>query len=138
MDDKSTAKSLRYPAPDFLATRMFKLVVPQGYLGESGWTDPHCAHRTSTVSPCAFCEQEGHLAAPSPSFQDRFLISLGGCLADPLLCASNEHLLSVRVARAREINRLPSPPLSCGSLPASHAGSDLPASNAPLPHFLNP
>src|SRR5437016_12839626 len=27
----------------------------------------YCAHRTSTVSPCAFCEQEGYLAAPSPS-----------------------------------------------------------------------
>ena len=27
----------------------------------------YCAHRTSTVSPCAFCEQEGHLAAPFPS-----------------------------------------------------------------------
>jgi hypothetical protein len=26
----------------------------------------YCAHRTSTVSPCAFCEQEGRLAAPSP------------------------------------------------------------------------
>ena len=26
----------------------------------------YCAHRTSTVSPCAFCEQEGHLAAPRP------------------------------------------------------------------------
>jgi hypothetical protein len=25
-----------------------------------------CAHRTSTVSSCAFCEQGGHLAAPSP------------------------------------------------------------------------
>jgi hypothetical protein len=24
--------------------------------------------QASTVSPCAFCEQEGHLAAPSPSF----------------------------------------------------------------------
>ena len=27
----------------------------------------YCAHRTNTVSPCAFCEQEGHLAAPSYS-----------------------------------------------------------------------
>ena len=27
----------------------------------------YCAHRTSTVSSCAFCEQEGHLAAPSPA-----------------------------------------------------------------------
>ncbi len=27
----------------------------------------YCAHRTSTVSSCAFCEQEGHLAAPFPS-----------------------------------------------------------------------
>ena len=26
----------------------------------------NCAHRTSTVSPCAFCEQGGHLAAPFP------------------------------------------------------------------------
>ena len=33
----------------------------------------YCAHRTSTVSPCAFCEQEGHLAAPSPSFSGRSL-----------------------------------------------------------------
>ena len=33
----------------------------------------YCAHRTSTVSPCAFCEQEGHMAAPSPSFRDRAL-----------------------------------------------------------------
>ena len=24
----------------------------------------YCAHRTSTVSSCAFCEQEGHLATP--------------------------------------------------------------------------
>jgi hypothetical protein len=27
----------------------------------------YCAHRMSTVLSCAFCEQEGHLAAPSPS-----------------------------------------------------------------------
>ena len=33
----------------------------------------YCAHRTSTVSPCAFCEQAGRLAAPSPSFRDRAL-----------------------------------------------------------------
>jgi len=25
----------------------------------SGRTVLHCAHRTSTASPCAFCEQEG-------------------------------------------------------------------------------
>jgi hypothetical protein len=24
----------------------------------------YCAHRTSTFLSCAFCEQEGHLAAP--------------------------------------------------------------------------
>jgi len=29
----------------------------------------NCAHRTSTVSSCAFCEQGGHLAAPRPLFQ---------------------------------------------------------------------
>jgi len=33
------------------------------------------AHRTSTVSSCAFCEQEGHLAAP-PLLADVFSILL--------------------------------------------------------------
>ena len=33
----------------------------------------NCAHRTSTVSPFAFCEQGGHLAAPSSSFLGRAL-----------------------------------------------------------------
>src|SRR5512144_2587627 len=31
----------------------------------------YCAHRTSTFLSCAFCEQKGHLAAPSPSFHFR-------------------------------------------------------------------
>jgi len=31
----------------------------------------HSAHRTSTASSCAFCEQEGHLATSSPSFSGR-------------------------------------------------------------------
>jgi hypothetical protein len=31
-----------------------------------------CAHRTSTVSSCAFCEQEGHLVAPFPSLDCPF------------------------------------------------------------------
>jgi hypothetical protein len=30
-----------------------------------------CAHRTSTVISCAFCEQGGHLATPSSSFPGR-------------------------------------------------------------------
>jgi hypothetical protein len=45
----------------------------------------YCAHRTSTVSSCAFCEQGGHLATPPPS------------------------LLRPRVARAKETNGLPVP-----------------------------
>ena len=32
-----------------------------------------CAHRTSTVSSCAFCEQGGHVATPSSSFSGRAL-----------------------------------------------------------------
>jgi len=35
----------------------------------------YCAHRTSTVSSCAFCEQEGHLAAP-PMLADFFSLLL--------------------------------------------------------------
>jgi hypothetical protein len=33
----------------------------------------YCAHRTSTASPCAFCEQGGHLAVPFSTFCDRAL-----------------------------------------------------------------
>jgi hypothetical protein len=31
----------------------------------------YCAHRTSTFLSCAFCEQEGHLAAPPFIFRLR-------------------------------------------------------------------
>ena len=84
------------------------------------------AHRTSTVSPCAFCEQEGHLAAPAfPSKLARYLFREGDLLGLPLR-ASNEHLLSVRVARAQETNRPPSPSFLAG--PSPH----------PLPVQLSP
>ena len=72
----------------------------------------YCAHRTSTFLSCAFCEQEGHLAAPflPPSL----LVSLQGWgLIDLPLRASNEGLLRPRVARAQKIIRIPyalSPP----------------------------
>ena len=38
-----------------------------------------CAHRTSTVSSCAFCEQEEHLATSFPEFS-LFPLHLGGGL----------------------------------------------------------
>jgi hypothetical protein len=37
----------------------------------------YCAHRTSTFLSCAFCEQEGHLAAPSSFFLSRALREQG-------------------------------------------------------------
>ena len=61
----------------------------------------------------------------------------GGLIGLPLR-ASNEGLLRSRVARAKETNRLLSPLLSCWFLPASHAGSNLPASNSSLPLLPNP
>ena len=39
----------------------------------------YSAHRTSTVSSCAFCEQEGHLATSFPEFS-LFTLFLGGGL----------------------------------------------------------
>jgi hypothetical protein len=55
---------------------MLKKAVQQGrshslYLSLRGVAEAalYCAHRTSTVSSCAFCEQEGHLAAPAIFFQ---------------------------------------------------------------------
>src|SRR5207245_9143935 len=81
----------------------------------------------STVSSCAFCEQEGHLAAPSHPSETARCTSTGApqprstpSLHPPTLrewpdCrslrASNEGFLRPRVARAQEINRLH--PLLC-------------------------
>ena len=59
----------------------FSSLRPRG----SSQTVLHCAHRTSTVSPCAFCEQEGWSGCSSPI------------------------LLRPRVARAQKIIR-PNPP----------------------------
>ena len=39
-------------------------LLPQG----SSQTVLHCAHRTSTVSSCAFCEHKGWSGCPPPSF----------------------------------------------------------------------
>ena len=50
-------------------TRQFSLPLVRG-VAEAAL---YCAHRTSTVLSCAFCEQEGHLAAPSPPFSSRAL-----------------------------------------------------------------
>ena len=74
----------------------------------------YCAHRATTASSWGLCEQEGHLAAPSPSFSGRALhehqdiqSSLIHSLRADVVClrlrASNEHLLSVRVLRAMKV-----------------------------------
>ena len=45
----------------------FKVAAPHDSEGGGPSIVRSCAHRTSTVSSCAFCEQEGYLAAsPSP------------------------------------------------------------------------
>ena len=47
-------------------TRAFQFpTLPLGGVAEAAL---YCAHRTSTFLSCAFCEQEGHLAAPPPLF----------------------------------------------------------------------
>jgi len=55
--------------------RAFRFLMP--FLEGVAETALNCAHRTSTVSPCAFCEQGGHLAAPYPSFSCRALREQG-------------------------------------------------------------
>jgi hypothetical protein len=64
---KSVAASLLQP-PALIHTPIGRL--PLHIIG-SRQVALYCAHRTSTVFSCAFCEQEGHLAAPSQSFRRR-------------------------------------------------------------------
>ena len=61
--------------------RAFRFLIPFW----EGVAEPalYCAHRMSTVSPCAFCEQEGHLAAPFPAFTGRALREHGDCPSYP-------------------------------------------------------
>jgi len=87
----------------------------------------YCAHRTSTVSSCAFCGQGGHLAAPSSSFWGRALREhqlwsncalffphppWNGCPRRSSLRASREHCFIVRPPRARRVARTPVDSLS--------------------------
>ena len=64
-----TEKPFLYSASDRNAfnyarpTKAFRFLTP--LLKGVAEVALYCAHRTSTVSPCAFCEQEGHLAVPS-------------------------------------------------------------------------
>ena len=44
----------------------------------------YCAHRTSTFLSCAFCEQEGHLAAPFSFFSSRALREHGDRASYPI------------------------------------------------------
>ena len=71
----------------------------------------YCAHRTSTFLSCAFCEQEGHLAASPHLLQSRSFSHQGWGLIDLPLRASNEGSPRPRVARAQKIIRLH--PLLC-------------------------
>ena len=50
----------------------------------------YCAHRTSTVSSCAFCEQEGHLAAPSHPSEAARCASKEDHQAPSLFCSGSK------------------------------------------------
>jgi MarR family transcriptional regulator, 2-MHQ and catechol-resistance regulon repressor len=64
----------------------------------------HCTHRTRPFSGRAFCEQEGHQAAPPHPSKPARYPSQGWGVIDLLLRACNEGGLRPRVARAQEIN----------------------------------
>jgi hypothetical protein len=57
--------------------------IPSFPLSEGDRTVVHCAHRTSTVSSCAFCEQEGQSVTLALSFV-RFHVGSKECI-DPRL-----------------------------------------------------
>ena len=59
----------------FARARAFRFFIP--LLKGVAKAALNCAHRTSTVSSCAFCEQGGHLAAPFSSFGGRALREQG-------------------------------------------------------------
>ena len=77
-------------------------------LGHPWWS--HCAHRTSTVSPCAFCEHRTTRVFPiylSPSW--------GAAWLNPQLRASREHRFTVRPLRIADCTGFPN--LSCSLSP---------------------
>ena len=54
---------------------------------------PDCAHRATTVLSWGLCEQEGHLAIPSPPFSGRALREHRGTARLPRLLLRLQHLL---------------------------------------------
>ena len=75
----SRARAFQFPIPPFRGVAKAAL---------------NCAHGTSTVSPCAFCEQGGHLAAPCPSFSSRALREHGDRPSYPTSCFSSRQVVT--------------------------------------------
>jgi len=71
------------------ARRTITFLIPHISLGGVAKAALYCAHRTSTFLSCAFCEQEGHLAAPPNLLQARSLFLQGWGLIDLPLRASH-------------------------------------------------
>src|SRR5678809_308796 len=66
-DDSNCARHSHLPAQWHVETCHYLgeyLHVPLPFLKGVAKAALYCAHRTSTFLSCAFCEQEGHLAAP--------------------------------------------------------------------------
>src|SRR6476646_3842477 len=72
------SKKLLWHTTEEQSQRMLKLFAQQGHsdlsltLLRGGWDDPNCAHRTSTVLSCAFCEHWDRPSYPDPFFSILF------------------------------------------------------------------
>ena len=85
-------------------SRVFKFSIALfGGVAEAAF---FCAHRTSTVSPCAFCEQEGHLAAP-PLPPSSLVFFFSGWPGLALNCARRARPFRARAPGAKRATRLP-------------------------------
>ena len=82
----------------------------------SSWSTFRGAHRTSTVSSCAFCEQGGPLAAPFLFLPSFVQFHRGRAPRLLQLRPSNEALRRARVPGAREQCGCPATPLPFSSL----------------------
>jgi hypothetical protein len=114
--------------PTACVQRIFS--VPHLPLQRSRQTVLHCAHRTSTVSSCAFREQEGWSGGCFPILPSSLVISQGWGLIDlPLRAAfSPAHPLARRdvpLAHARAFRFSPLCPKGSGQtvLHCAHRGS---------------
>ena len=111
-----------FEKPHWVSLEFFNLLRRKTYFLFRGTLPQGCSNRLSTKTEAIYHLLRGGWDNPDCSRIPNPPLTFKGSLVDPRLRASNEHILIVRVPRARRLSRHPAPHFSPSCLEEGHAG----------------